>query len=162
MATRQTYYALAGLTALTGGIGFFSYYQYSKRNLAADFKLLMNKISDKSGNRGGDFTDLSNKGNALDPDLYKRNPARVTVSPTVAAKLAMNMYEAKGSIYNAYNDNEAAIGTAFKQMKNKEDASRVADAFKGKYRQDLYYFLSDFLSDSEMEEYVNKYINQLK
>lgn len=159
MTTRQTYTSLAALTLLGGGIGILGYAAFSRRSLADEFADLWKAIPEAGAvTVEGNYKDLAYKGNPLDPALYKANPKKVTISPNQASTFAIAIHNAA----SFFDDNEKAIGTVFKQLQTKEDASRLADAFLGRYKQDLYLFLNETLNSEEMEEYVNKNIKYLK
>jgi hypothetical protein len=61
-------------------------------------------------------------------------------------------------IYNAkgfFNDDESTILVAFRDLRNKIQVAQVAQGFSLRYSKDLYQFLRDMLSDSEMNEVLD-------
>lgn len=61
-------------------------------------------------------------------------------------------------IYNAkgfFNDDESTILAAFRDLRNKIQVAQVAQGFSLRYSKDLYQFLRDMLSDSEMNEVLD-------
>jgi uncharacterized protein YerC len=53
------------------------------------------------------------------------------------------------------NDNESAVYAAFRDLRNKIQVAQVAQGFSLRYSKDLYQFLRDMLSDSEMNEVLD-------
>lgn len=120
---------------------------------------LMQKIGLIS-TEGDDAAKKSYKqGLATDPNYWKKK-ARKTKKPPLTPKevdrLATQIYEAKGAIYD---DDEKAIA-AIRELENKAQASFLTAYFSKKYNKDLVAFLS-FLDD-ENKKIVFDYLNDLK
>lgn len=64
------------------------------------------------------------------------------------------IYNAKGFM-SIFNDNESAVYAAFRDLRNKIQVAQVAQGFSSRYSKDLYQFLRDMLSDSEMNEVLD-------
>ena len=136
-------------------IGGVLYYNVKSTN--SEYEKLLSDIRDTNQPLGS-YKDLDNISSPLNKDYFKKHPERVTISPTVAKKIAIDLHTAKG----VFNDNENAITNAFRQLKTKEDVSRVSSAFSGIYNKDLYTHLDSILNDSEMDVMINKKIIELK
>lgn len=79
-----------------------------------------------------------------------------------ADQLAQEIYKAKGR-YILSNDDEAAVKNVFsKKVKDKVQASNIAQAFFTRYKKDLKQYLQSFLSTSELQTNVYQPIAQLK
>jgi hypothetical protein len=75
-----------------------------------------------------------------------------------AKKLAKVIKEAKGS----FNDDEDAVKDVFgKKLRDKTQVASLSRAFYKLYKKDMWQHLNGFLSQSEMKEYVSKYVNRL-
>lgn len=75
-----------------------------------------------------------------------------------AKKLAKIIKEAKGS----FNDDEDAVKAVFgKKLRDKTQVASLSKAFYQLYKKDMWQHLNSFLSQSEMKEYVSKYVNRL-
>jgi len=77
---------------------------------------------------------------------------------TSAKKFAKVVKEAKGT----FNDDEEAVKNVFgKKLRDKSQVASLSKAFYGLYKKDMWQYLNSFLSQSEMKEYVTKYVNRL-
>jgi hypothetical protein len=75
-----------------------------------------------------------------------------------AKKYAKIIKYAKGS----FNDDEDAVKSVFgKKLRDKTQVASLSKAFYQLYKKDMWQFLNSFLSQSEMKEYVSKYVNRL-
>jgi hypothetical protein len=75
-----------------------------------------------------------------------------------AKQYATELYNAKGIL----DDNEQAVKGVFtKKVKDKVHVSNVSSAFWKLYKKDLYDYLSSFLNESEMEEFVHGPVRNL-
>ena len=75
-----------------------------------------------------------------------------------AKKLGKIIKEAKGT----FNDNEDAVKDVFgKKLRDKTQVASLSKAFYQLYKKDMWQHLNSFLSQSEMKEYVSKYVNRL-
>ena len=75
-----------------------------------------------------------------------------------AKKYAKIIKEAKGS----FNDDEDALKSVFgKKLRDKTQVASLSKAFYQLYKKDMWQHLNSFLSQSEMKEYVTKYVNRL-
>ncbi len=86
-------------------------------------------------------------------------PKSIQVLDDVSAKkYAKIIKEAKGS----FNDDEDAVKSVFgKKLRDKTQVASLSKAFYQLYKKDMLQFLNNFLSQSEMKEYVSKYVNRL-
>tara|TARA_R110002049_G_scaffold113040_3_gene263080 strand:+ start:5214 stop:5735 length:522 start_codon:yes stop_codon:yes gene_type:complete len=86
-------------------------------------------------------------------------PKSIQVLDDVSAKkYAKIIKEAKGS----FNDDEDAVKSVFgKKLRDKTQVASLSKAFYQLYKKDMWQFLNNFLSQSEMKEYVSKYVNRL-
>jgi len=75
-----------------------------------------------------------------------------------AKKLAKIIKEAKGT----FNDDEDAVKDVFgKKLRDKTQVASLSKAFYKLYKKDMWQHLNSFFSQSEMKEYVSKYVNRL-
>lgn len=75
-----------------------------------------------------------------------------------AKKLAKTIKNAKGT----FNDDEDAVKDVFgKKLRDKTQVASLSKAFYQLYKKDMWQYLNSFLSQSEMKEYVAKYVNRL-
>ncbi|GAL74605.1 hypothetical protein JCM19275_3460 [Nonlabens ulvanivorans] len=75
-----------------------------------------------------------------------------------AKKLAKIIKDAKGT----FNDNEEAIKDVFgKKLRDKTQIASLSKAYYQLYKKDMWQHLNSFLSQSEMKEYVSKYVQRL-
>ncbi|MEQ3656525.1 MAG: hypothetical protein ABNH00_11730 [Dokdonia sp.] len=75
-----------------------------------------------------------------------------------AKKLATIIKNAKGT----FNDDEDAVKGVFgKKLRDKTQVASLSKAFYQLYKKDMWQYLNSFLSQSEMKEYVSKYVSQL-
>ncbi|WP_407264858.1 hypothetical protein R5N98_12410 [Tenacibaculum maritimum] len=75
-----------------------------------------------------------------------------------AKKLAKIIKDAKGT----FNDDEDAVKDVFgKKLRDKTQVASISKAFYQLYKKDMWQHLNSFLSQSEMKEYVSKYVNRL-
>lgn len=75
-----------------------------------------------------------------------------------AKKLAKTIKKAKGT----FNDDEDAVKGVFgKKLRDKTQVASLSKAFYQLYKKDMWQYLNSFLSQSEMKEYVTKYVNRL-
>ncbi|WP_203458138.1 hypothetical protein [Lacinutrix sp. WUR7] len=75
-----------------------------------------------------------------------------------AKKYAKIIKESKGS----FNDDEDAVKSVFgKKIRDKTQVASLSKAFYQLYKKDMWQYLNSFLSQSEMKEYVTKYVNRL-
>jgi hypothetical protein len=77
---------------------------------------------------------------------------------TSAKKLAKTIKDAKGT----FNDEEDAIKDVFgKKLRDKTQIASLSKAYYQLYKKDMWQHLNSFLSQSEMKEYVSKYVQRL-
>ena len=77
---------------------------------------------------------------------------------TSAKKLAAIIKNAKGT----FNDDEDALKDVFgKKLRDKTQVASLSKAFYQLYKKDMWQYLNSFLSQSEMKEYVSKYVSRL-
>lgn len=77
---------------------------------------------------------------------------------TSAKQLAKIIKEAKGT----FNDDEDAVKDVFgKKLRDKTQIASLSKAFYQIYKKDMWQYLNSFLSQSEMKEYVSKYVQRL-
>lgn len=77
---------------------------------------------------------------------------------TSAMKYAKKIKSAKGT----FNDDEKMVIQIFsKHLKDKTQVSNVSKAFWSVYKQDMWQYLSSFLTPEEISQYVNRYVLQL-
>ena len=75
-----------------------------------------------------------------------------------AKKLAKVIKEAKGT----FNDDEEAIKNVFgKKLRDKTQVASLSKAFYSLYKKDMWQYLNSFLSQSELKQYVTKYVSRL-
>jgi len=75
-----------------------------------------------------------------------------------ALRYAKKIKEAKGS----FNDDEKVIQEIFgKLLKDKVQISQLSKAFWKRYKKDLWKYLTSFLSNSELTQYIRKPIRNL-
>lgn len=92
----------------------------------------------------------------FNPSYYKGVKNAILVTRATAEKLADQLYDAIGNVY----DDENAVYGALRQLKTKTQLSWVADVFTQRHQADLYQYLARNLSDSEMDV-VNGIANNL-
>lgn len=86
------------------------------------------------------------------PRYYKDKTNVMLTTRTAAEQIAKTIYKAMG----VFNDNEEAIYGALRQLSHKTQLSWVADVFFQLYKEDLYQYMRNSLSDDEM-----KIVNQI-
>lgn len=79
------------------------------------------------------------------PDYYKRKGG-LLLKKTPTESLAKSIWNAKGF----FNDNEEQVYGALRQLPSKAALSFLSDVFFQLYQRDLYGFIKDMLSESEM------------
>lgn len=86
-------------------------------------------------------------------------PKSIRVLDDASAKhLAKIIKEAKGT----FNDDEDAVKDVFgKKLRDKTQVASLSKAFYQRYKKDMWQYLNSFLSQSEMKEYVSKYVQRL-
>ena len=122
-----------------------------------------NKIKDIVNPEPTKKFDIGNpKSNPFQFSQFLATADNVAKDINKAPRLAYNSVSGKvDQIYNAKgflsvgNDNEGAIYAAFRDCRNKIQVAQIAKGFSLRYSRDLYQFLRDMLSDSEMNEVLN-------
>ena len=86
-------------------------------------------------------------------------PKRIQILDEASAKkLATSIKNAKGT----FNDDEDAVNDVFgKKLRDKTQVASLSKAFYGLYKKDMWQYLNSFLSQSEMKQYVTRYVNRL-
>lgn len=75
----------------------------------------------------------------------------------VARKYALELKNAKGFI----DDDEAAVQRVFRSLQDKTQVASVSRVFYFDHKNDMYQYLKDFLSDSEMKTLVTDPVQRL-
>lgn len=82
----------------------------------------------------------------------------VVLDAITAKKYAKIVKSAKGT----FNDDEDAVKAVFgKKLRDKTQVASLSKAFYQLYKKDMWQYLNSFLSQSEMKEYVTKYVSRL-
>lgn len=164
---------LFGSLTLLMGLGTVGYFLYRKKMQVSSSPLFGNGITAISG---GVATNTGNSGQAVhEPNWdnpfnmnYEKDvkqwvlPQTVaSLNDTLAQELAQTLLEAKGS-YFWEDDDETAVKDVFqKRLRDKVQVSALARVFWLRYQKDLWVFLKDFLSSTELEAYVTKPVRLL-
>ena len=159
--------AVTGIAAL--GVG--GYVMWKKRRSASERSHSKNSgIADGvQTNRAGKATALStpNWSNPYDMNYKKEviawvTPKKIQLLSKVAAQNYAKQLKAAygGSWYK--NDDEQAVHTVFsKKLHDKVAVASVSEAFWKLYKKDMWAYLNNFLSRSEMENHVHKPVRAL-
>lgn len=86
------------------------------------------------------------------PRYYQGKSNVMLTTRTAAEQIAKTIYKAMGF----FNDNEEAVFGALRQLQYKTQLSWVADVFFQLYKEDMYQYIRNSLSDDEM-----KIVNQI-
>jgi len=78
---------------------------------------------------------------------WKTFPTSTMFTNAFAQGLATQIYDSRGF----FDDDEEAVYSVFRQMKHRANVSQVADAFYALYKDDLYNYMANFLSQKELD-----------
>ena len=90
-------------------------------------------------------------------ETLKKSGSLPILNPAKLEKLATQIFNSMGF----FNDDEAAINSAFQQLNSKFEAWALASTFNKKFNNDLFSFLADSLNQTEMI-YLGSIIDPLK
>jgi hypothetical protein len=90
-------------------------------------------------------------------ETLKKSGSLPMLNPAKLEKLATQIFNSMGF----FNDDEAAINSAFQQLNTKFEAWALASTFNKKFNKDLFSFLADSLNQTEMI-YLGSIIDPLK
>jgi hypothetical protein len=110
--------------------------------------VLVYKLAGKLGLiKSSDEINVEHQEAASHWDYSKPTPSGVRLLTAASGKsLSDILYNAHG----IFNDDEKAIYSVFRALSAKSQVTSLAYWFKQNYNQDLFYWLKDFLNDSEM------------
>lgn len=131
-----------GATALITGVLIYNH----RKKLKVEYAELLDYIN-KDINVTGSSLDLSFKGNAFDPQLWRKNQSCPSLPIDVVRSYATSIYNAKGRVY----DDEQKVVGVFRQINKKCDVSRLADVFQQMYKTDMYLYLKSFMENTKYE-----------
>ena len=173
---KNTWWLIGGVAVALGG-GAAVYFLVIKRKSKSDKygnRILKKKSS--GGISGGVETATGNKGTTISEpnwnnpfDMNYENDVKKWVSPkgvlvlneAEAVAMAQALHKAKGSGWWS-NDDEDAVKKIFqKRLRDKVQVANLSRAFWFKYKKDMWEYLNSFLSNSEMESYVQKPVRNL-
>jgi hypothetical protein len=95
--------------------------------------------------------------NGFDPNYYKTNYSKVTISTAMAGKLATDIWMSYGLI----NDDEEKLIGAVQSAGSNYNLSKVADVFNKQFGKDMATYVKDFANNSDTEA-MYKIINDWK
>ena len=134
-----------GGVALVAGAGYLAY-----KRLFAPVDFALETLGLKEGEEDKQIKVFEESGamKSFDPNAWRTlgNGKHMVYTPEAAKKRARIIYNAN----SWYNDDENAIYGVFRDAKSWAHVSRITEAFKSLYNKDLFFFLRDILSDSEM------------
>jgi hypothetical protein len=121
-------------------------------------KPILNKIGltkDKDDREGDKDKDKLSRSQVLSPNFYRANRQKISISSATANESAVNIYNAKGYIYD---DETLAVGS-ITRLGSLVNISYVSDVFNRLYGLSLQSYLASFLETknwSELDDYIRK------
>ena len=154
-SSKQQYW-LYGATGLTTTVIMILLYVRSQNqlvvnNIMAALATKSDPVTDSGlGGSGAkkNLTDLNNS-NIFVPDWWRNDPSKVTIQfgdgvTGSAAIYADRIYNAKANIMKfSFTDHPEDVVAVFKNLKTKQDVSKLADVFEGRYKTNLLNFLTE-------------------
>lgn len=178
--TKTTWFIIGGVALMAAGTGIYLFVLRNKNKNAqmdqyGNLKLkATGKDKETTGGMGGGI--LTSKGvhstavtepnwdNPFDINYYKdvkkwvAPKALILLRSAAAKQYAKQLYDAKSIVQD---DVDAVYNVFSKKVSDKVQVSNVSEAFWNVYRKDLMEYLTSFLSDSEMEKYVQSPVRNL-
>jgi hypothetical protein len=172
------FYGAAGL--ITAASIVYFYYSYTNKQVINNILAAIDHTPDPIlGSGAGSFGDSRDLGvsQVFTTTYWRKNPNNVTIwamnadkTQGPAMKLATQIWEAKSTSDLSrlqIRDYPEKVVAAFKQLKTKEDISKLADVFEGMYKTNLWNFInsswmSNGCSADENDCYFGISINYLK
>lgn len=177
--TKTTWFIMGGVALIVAGAGIYFFVLDKNKNVEMDkYGNLKLKATGKDkettgGMSGGIVTSKGDQSaavtepnwdNPFDINYYKdvkqwvAPKTLILLKSTYAKQYARQLYGAKGIIKH---DTDTVYNVFSKQVKDKVQVSNVSEAFWNIYRKDLLEYLHSFLSESEMEKYVQSSVRNL-
>jgi len=115
----------------------------------------MGLTKDKDDREGDRDEDKLSRSQVLSPNFYRANRQKISISSATANESAVNIYNAKGYIYD---DETLAVGS-ITRLGSLVNVSYVSDVFNRLYGLSLQSYLANFLEPqnwSELDDYIRK------
>ena len=115
----------------------------------------MGLTKDKDDREGDKDKDKLSRSQVLSPNFYRANRQKISISSATANESAVNIYNAKGYIYD---DETLAVGS-ITRLGSLVNVSYVSDVFNRLYGLSLQGYLATFLETknwSEIDDYIRK------
>ena len=154
-STNTQQYWLYGATGLTTTVLMMLFYvrnqnQLVVNNIMAALVTKEDPVTDPGlGGSGAkkNLTDLNNS-NIFVPSWWQTAPDKVTISvgdgTGLAAQYADRIYNAKANVFKfSFTDYPEDVVAVFKNLKTKQDVSKLADVFEAKYKTPLLTWLTE-------------------
>jgi len=149
-------YTVAGVSILVIALISLLYVRHNNQKVITNILSTLNKTPDPIlGSGGGKYGDTRDLGlsKIFTTSFWKTNPNKVTIwaknannTDGPAFNLARQIWEAKSTSDLSrlqFRDYPERVVAAFKQLKSKEDVSKLADVFEGRYKTNLFNFIND-------------------
>ncbi len=115
----------------------------------------MGLTKDKDDREGDRDEEKLSRSQVLSPNFYRANRQKISISSATANESAVNIYNAKGYIYD---DETLAVGS-ITRLGSLANVSYVSDVFNRLYGKSLQSYLSSFLESenwSELDDFIRK------
>jgi hypothetical protein len=115
----------------------------------------MGLTKDKEDREGDRDEDKLSRSQVLSPNFYRANRQKISISSATANESAVNIYNAKGYIYD---DETLAVGS-ITRLGSLVNVSYVSDVFNRLYGLSLQSYLASFLEPqnwSELDDFIRK------
>lgn len=115
----------------------------------------MGLTKDKDDREGDKDKDKLSRSQVLSPNFYRANRQKISISSATANESAVNIYNAKGYIYD---DETLAVGS-ITRLGSLVNISYVSDVFNRLYGLSLQGYLATFLESknwSQIDDYIRK------
>jgi len=161
MKISKTYLIIGG-SILALSIGAIIYFKRKKTKITSSFDLGNSSGGVSTTPIGNTITEPNwkqpfDQNYKQEVETYMKKQVKVLDAMT-ALRYAKKIKEAKGS----FNDDEKVIQEIFgKLLKDKVQISQLSKAFWKRYKKDLWKYLTSFLSNSELTQYIRKPIRNL-
>lgn len=126
--------------------------------------VVIKKVLEKTGIVDTKFDNRLPRLNGFNPEYYKGNISKVTISNAMALKIAQDVHDSSGWATSVedrnfkwtgppilLNDQEELLHGAIQQAGSEYNLSKVADTFQKKYSENMASYIIDFADNSDTE-----------